>query len=390
MAVQRIGKIDPWRLLWRLTTGDTSLAVLLLVLAGYLVVLTIVPQAPSGVPPSDQWLSQAEVWFGPVTEPLYRIGLFTITASPLPRLLLVLAAFLLAARGIEQAAALGEKGRSRWPLLFPLLAHVGPLLLLLGLLIGLLTGWRAEDVIGRAGDTLIFPGRQGIVLGESDSATRSASLWVRVHITGYGPQLDIHAWDDEGAPLQLQSNPQDPSRANLSLPLRPGDPEVYFAIPSLNVVVRVAAPPNYPLSADMPLTVQVFRTPTGEVIREESFVGETVRMDLTGGKIELGRSRYLLLTVVYDPGFWLKVAGLVIGGIGMAGGLLWPQQRSRLQWALRGGLALLTLAVASLALRSLLSVGMIWDWSPLQAGVTGVWLALCAVGLLLNPAKEGE
>ena len=98
MTAQTALRRDLWRTAWRLATGDRLLAFLLLSLSLYLVALTLVPQLPSASLDADRWLLQAQARFGTATGTMYRLGLFSLTRSPILRLLLVGLSFLLAVR----------------------------------------------------------------------------------------------------------------------------------------------------------------------------------------------------------------------------------------------------------------------------------------------------
>ena len=179
----------PWQTIWRVATSGALLAALFLITAAVLAVSTWFPQ----IPPDDpiayaRQLSEAQARFGETTSLLQGLGLFTIVHSISFRVLLALLGGCLLLRLVEQIDRLhdGHQLREptaewrevphsdlsrladalrrrwyrvldeasllqvdRWPwagALLPL-SHLGALLLLSGLLLAYLWGWRVDPVI---------------------------------------------------------------------------------------------------------------------------------------------------------------------------------------------------------------------------------------------------
>lgn len=359
MALPPPSRPDAWRRVWRIATGNTPLAACLLALALYLLLLAWIPQFASGPAPADRWRAQTR--FGPWTETMYRLGLFTLARSPIVPALLSLLAFLLLLRGADLAEALiirEPAGRRRWEMVFPLLACLGTLTLLSGLLVGSRWGWREEGLIGpETPVSAACPGR------------------LRFYTVGSGPRLTIQATDAPGHPLDLQPTAREAARPELVLYLTPAAPEASFAIPESGLVVRLEA--QGALSARSPIRVEVFRAPGGERVGETVSGEDALSWEVEGVRLEVLRSPYPLVAAACDPGLWLKWAGLVVGTVGMVG---WWAMEGRRK-ALRPVLIALTVAVSGLTGYSLAAHGTLGA-VPFQLEAAALWLVGLAIGLL--------
>ncbi len=354
---------DPWRLVWRTATGNVPLAVCLFVLALYLLLLAWIPQFPAGPATTDRWLVQTR--FGPWTGTMYRLGLFSLAGSPAVSVLLSLLAFLLFLRTVEQADRLrsplvGRGDRSRRADIFPLLAYLGILVLLAGLLIGHRWGWREEGLVG--------------------PETAPSSGQPKQYRMGFGPSLTVRATDDAGRPLKLQQTARDPAQTELILYLTPSSPERSFAIPESGLVVRVGVQGN--LSAHSPILVEVFRAPGGERVQETVVEREDFSLPVNGVHLEISRQPYPILALVDDPGLWLKWMGLIGGTVGLVGMLSLGGRKRRIPGLF---LSVLTVGVAGLAGYSLGTGGTLAAL-PFQLETTALWL----VGLALWLSRQKE
>jgi hypothetical protein len=301
----------------------------------------------------------------------------------------------------------------RWPWaeLLAVLAHVGPLLLLLGLLAGELGGWRAEYLVGAPGEVISVPEHGEITLLDRSSGLGVDEAGVQVYVVGTGPELTVTAEDTEGNLLSLQQTPDASSSRYLRLRLTGAAEDVYFAIPRAGLIVRITPEPEAALDAEMPLRVQVFRSPSGELV-QESVVTENVELTEGGISIQFRRARYLILTAAHDPGHWLKMVGLVVTGLAILGAAVWPARRlwvrrdgsqlagtgdlprgflegseeaRRPKWrprwkdGLRILVGFLAPVVSGAAVWNLAQGGVLWDGSAMQAGMTALWMAGTAV-----------
>ena len=359
---------DPWRRAWRAATGNIPLAVCFFLLALYLLLLAWIPQfSPDGAT-VDRWRVQTR--FGPWTGTLYQLGLFSLARSPAISVLLSLLAFLLLLRGAEQADALRSRIRDRpdrrwWTGLFPLLACLGTLILLTGLLIGARWGWREEGLIGPEPPPL------------SHRAGRTPGLYR----TGFGPSLTVRATDAANRPLKLQQTAREATQTELALYLTPSAPESAFAIPESGLVVRLGVRGD--LSAQSPILVEVFRAPSGERVQETTMEQSPFRLTVDGIVLEIVREPYPLMAAVYDPGWGLKWVGLTLGAIGLVGTLRPGWRKERIPGLL---LFVLTLLVAGLTGYSLATRGAMGAL-PLQLEVSALWLV--GLGVWLIRQKEG-
>lgn len=387
MTLQPAVRRDPWRFLWRLSSGDSLLAATMLVLSLFLAALAFFPQSPYALPPTDLWLAQTQSRFGATTAALYRLGLFSLAQSPLLTLLLAFTGFLLLTRAVDQVARLQQvwpqKGRPFWTCLSTLLTTFGALLLLLGLLIGKMGGWQVDGLVSPTGETLAVPGYGEIALKTTGHSVRSAQPGVTVHVTGSGPRLTLRALDETGRALKLQQAPREPVTDELTFILTADTPEAFFAVPEAGLVVRIMLAPGAALSADAPLRLQAFRSPSGDLVQERELTSEA-ELVLDGVQLAVTRSAYHVLSAVHNPGRWFTTSGIVIGAAGLLGVLtLTPHssQRRRPVLAYRLLTSLLTVAVAGVTLQSLIVSGMIWNRSPLQAGLAALLLSALAAGL---------
>jgi len=359
---------DPWRRAWRAATGNIPLAVDLFLLAFYLLLLAWIPQFSPGPATTDRWLVQTR--FGPWTGTMYRLGLFSLARSPVISVLLSFLAFLLLLRSTEQADALRSRIRDRadrhwWTGLFPLLACLGVLILLVGLFIGTRWGWREEGLIGP--EPPMFPGRAEGTPG--------------LYRTGFGPSLTVRATDAADRPLKLQPTAREAAQTELVLYLTPSAPERAFAVPESGLVIRLGVRGG--LSAQSPILVEVFRAPSGERVQETTMEQSPFRLTVDGIVLEIVRQPYPLMAAVYDPGLGLKGVGLTLGAIGLVGTLRPGWRRGRIPGFL---LSVLTLLVAGLAGYNLATRGGLGAL-PFQLEASALWLV--GLGVWLVRRKEG-
>jgi len=372
----------PWHIGWRLSTRDETLAAILVALALLLLLLAIIPQIPDDPLAADQWLAQVRSRFGPATGLMYRLGFFSLSEAFAPRLLLGLAAFVLLVRAAQRSEALWREGSSsqqtRW-VLSSLLAHLGPILFLLGLLVGHLWGWQAEAVITQEQHVVRFGEQREIVVQKTDAGLQSTEPGVLIHTTGSGPQLTVRAYDAEGDRLGLQRTSREATSQELTLPLTGNAPEGYFAVPEVDIVVRARASAAGGERGSAPVLIQVFRAPTGEIVQQMELGEEEKELTVDGARLEIARTSYTTVAVIHDPGRWLNGIGLLVTVAGLLALLTTKRDTGREEervasLALRLMLALTTLVVAGAGLRDWAEAGTIWNPSPLQLGLTALWL----------------
>jgi len=351
---------DPWRTVWQIVTGDLLLVALLLAVAAGLTLTAWLPQMPAADPVAHaQWLSEAQARFGTATQTMQALGLFTVTYSLGFRALLALLAGCLLLRLIEGGGRLWRsremaepRGEWRGPVdvrlrdvlddlrrrhyrvlrepllvqadhwpwadLFPLLAYAGALLLLVGLLITHLWGWRVEGLIVRSGERITLPGTGKWVTLDEDGRQVTHSPGIVTFVEGRGPGVRASANDGAEKPLSLQLPEADPA-TQLTLALTE---DQYFAIPEVSMVVRLAPQSD---SASTPVRVQFYRSPPGRFITEMvTEKGGSAELTVDEVTLRLTRAPYTRLTATFNPGLWLTAAGLVLLIAGLLGSVAWP------------------------------------------------------------------
>jgi hypothetical protein len=337
----------------------------LLVVAAGLVAAAWLPQMPEGDPVAHaQWLSRTQARFGDATSALQKLGLFSITSSIGFRAALALLAGCLSLRLIEcgdrlrqnramteppgewqklvhvhlpetvdqlrhqqyrvlNASSIFQVDRWPWADGFPLLTHMGALLLLLGLFLACLWGWQFEGLIVQGGENVTLPGTGKWVALDENARRETHSPGVRVFFEEHGPGVRASAADAAGRPLLLQHTPEADPAAYLTVAMTE---DQYFAIPEAQLVVRLTMQPGQTTETHTPVLVQVYRSPPGRLTSEAMMEGY-VELTVEEATLKLASLPYARLTVSFNPGFWPTGAGLALSAAGILGSLIWPQRR---------------------------------------------------------------
>ena len=353
---------DPWRVTWRIVTNDGLLVALLLGVAVGLAATIWLPQMPVADPVAyAQWFSEAQARFGETTPTMETLGLFTVTHSFGFRVLLSLLAGCLLLRLIEeghqlrQHRAMAEPAGAwqaltetrpadaidvlrrrryrilsnpplfqadRWPWadLFPLLTYGSGLLLLVGLLITHLWGWRFEGLIIQGTERVTLPGTEKWVALDDDARTVTHSPGIVTFVQGHGPGLRASATDDTGHALALQQTTETDPVTELTLALTE---DQYFAIPEAQLILRLTPQLGHAIEAHSPVLVQVFRSPPGRLATETIVEGEA-KFTVDGVTLELTSAPYARVTATFNPGLWPTGAALVLLAVGLVGSVAWP------------------------------------------------------------------
>ena len=356
---------DPWQAVWQLATSDGLLVVLLLVIAAGLTITAWLPQMPMADPVAyARRLSEAQARFGKATQTMQTLGLFTIARSFGFRALLALLAGCLLLRLIENGDRLrqsqevmepageweslagvrlpdvidGLRSRhyrvlrqpplfqaDRWPWanVFPLLAHAGGLLLLVGLLLTHLWGWRVEGLIIQSSERVTLHDTEKWVALDDDAHRVTHSPGIVTFVEERVPGVRISAADGTGQPLLLQQTAESNPVTQLTVALTE---DQHIAIPEAQLGVRLAPQPGHAIEAHSPVLVQVYRSPPGQLTSETVVEGDA---ELTVGEVglELISVPYARLTATFNPGLWPTGAGLVILIAGLLGSAAWPVRR---------------------------------------------------------------
>jgi hypothetical protein len=320
---------DVWRAIWQVTTSDGVLVVLLLSIAAGLIITSWLPQVPSTDPAAyARWLSGTQAQFGKATPTMQTLGLFTITRSFSFRALLSLLAGCLLLRLIENSDHLWQsKGTTEiWTDLFPLLAHAGVLLLLLGLLLTHQWGWRVDGLILQSGERITLPDNEKWVALSDDIRKVTHSPGVVTFIEEHGPGVQVNATDGAGHSLPLQTVGAAPV-TQLTVALTE---ERYFAIPEARLGVRLASQLAHTTQAHNSVLVQVYHSPPWRLVTE-TVVEEEAQVTVDDVTLMLTNIPYTQLTAAFNPGRWPTGIGLVFLVIGLLGNVAWPERRFRLR-----------------------------------------------------------
>ena len=268
------------------------------------------------------------------------LGLFTVTRSLGFRTLLALLAGCLALRLIEGGDRLLQKRyrvlsapdaapplfqADRWPWgsLFPVLAHSGALLLLTGLLITHLWGWRVEGLIVQSGEEAALPDAEKWVALDEDIHEITHSPGLVTFVEEYGPGVKVRATDGAGASLSLQQPAGAALATELTIPLAE---DQYLSIPEAQLIVRLSPQPDRVIEAHSPVLIQVYRSPPGHLMTESVVEGDA-ELAVDEVKLELSSAPYARVTATFNPGRWPTGLGLALLGTGIVGSLVWPARR---------------------------------------------------------------
>jgi hypothetical protein len=387
---RRIGSILDT--LWYACSALETLMVLLALLAltvGAAALLTQQPPALQGAA-AERWLASTAAGYLGLGSFLSRIGAFTISGSWWLRILMAALAFNLALRLTVQAAALVQLVRDRRhapsieqtaippahdvrnpqsavpATVGPLLAYTGALVLLAGLFLNGVAGWRSDEItlapgsstaLGRTGAPwLSLEGltgseknpmaRIGLAGGEKEKPAstgqaaagqpvRQGNLWIALRSAG--PALQAVAKDSGGRPLLLQSlEPGDSGGLSqgevadeVHLLFSQTEAEQEFALPSANLTFRVVSYPSLP---EHGINVPVFLVEVYEGDEPapalSDFVVDKAILVLNGSTLDLRRDRYAIVEAAYLPGLIPFLIGWLVLFVGLVLAL-WSRTRAR-------------------------------------------------------------
>jgi hypothetical protein len=321
------------------------------------------PQQPASDADYARWLSQVQARFGGAISAMRVLGVFNITSSIGFRVLLALVSDCLLLRLIEKAYGLRRsqeiteprgdwmevsgrqlrpllmnlrrrryrvaKGNSvfqidRWPLarLFPLLAHIGALLLLSGLLLSRVWGWQVAGLVLQNEQRASLPGAGSWVALTENGGGTTHSSGVVASIDRRGPGVQVRAVGNRGQPLQIRLATEAEPSSEVVIALTD---DRYFAIPEAELIARLT--PWSP-EAYARVDVQVYRSPPGEMVTDTvTEKGGEARLVVEGVTMEFTPAPYALVTATHNPGRWPAGLGLVLLMVGTVGSVIWPAHR---------------------------------------------------------------
>ncbi len=396
--------------LWRAAGGSSATVLLAVVLALTLVVAALFPQQPPGLDGAaeEAWLSATAAAYPGLGPALRQAGIFNLLASPWCRILLAVIAYHLSLRLVNQARTtwlarrqaedpppahgglpsqairlpgplnlaverLADMMARRYPALSlesspeeahiyaerpgpriagPLVAHLGSLCLLLGLLINNTSGWVMSDVAlvpggsARAPHTSLDIGLKAIagdgrtaassVVASGPGGARSGtagyarpfvwgSLWIVQRATG--PALAVMARNASGKPVLLQRATGQETGETLNLPFTASATEQAFAAPELNVIFRVVSYPALPAQgyADPVFLIEAYRgnDPSKPILSRT--VQNDAGLVVDGATFVLRREQHAILKVASVPGLTPLAAGGLLLLVGIVLALWWGQ-----------------------------------------------------------------
>ena len=357
----------PWRVIWEIATSDHWIAALLLSIAVGFAITAWLPQRPVADPIAyARWHSEMQTRFAGSAETMESLGLLSVTQSIGFRILVAFLAVSMALRLVESgdrlrryrqvvepvgewrplanvqlsgvtkalrrqryrisnAAPLIQADRWPWADLFPLLIHVGGLLLLVGLLVTHLWGWRIDDIIVRGGERVDLPYAEAWVALERSGRETTHSPRIVTYVEGKLPGLEIRASDGTDHALLLQQTADTGQVPQLTLSLTE---DQYLAIPAAQLVIRLA--PQLDEAADgacCPVLVQVYRSPSGRLATQTVITEAETELIVGDATLVLTHTPYARLAAVFNPGLWPTGFGLAILIVGLLGGIAWPVRR---------------------------------------------------------------
>jgi hypothetical protein len=469
---------DPWRIAWNILSGDVLLAIALLGVALLMVLSAWLPQAPNSLTAPvvySRWLSGTQIRFGSAFAFLRQIEFFTLERSLALRTLIALATLCLIMRWIaslytgwaarrsplsppltapkvaskasldEIATALerrrfrivregAELRADRFPLAVvgQIITYTGALLVVAGLLISNLAGWRASDLTLGVGQTVpvghgtpyslcldaLDPANVGHVslvqetdvIGEGNLSPEHPLQFngLRVLLRGSGPAIRATATLTGGQVLPLQASATSPSVAELLLLLTQDEPDRYLAAPDAGLVIRLSR-----LAGDSSVRAQIYRSLTGAVVLDGNIPADgQVRTD--GVVFALKAEPYVVIDIMHDPGQLVTLIGAAMLALGLAMSLLWPVRQLAAgadaggTWAMgdtdlvptsdptpRGmrlkrwfanswqvGLTVLSVLAVFVVMRNILRTGILWPVGSTSSAFLAAWLIGCATAVM--------
>jgi len=379
---------NAWQNLWRAAAGERLLAGSALALSILLAFAASLPQTPSGDSAAyARWLSDMQTRFGGAASVLNALGLFDIIHSIVFRALGGVLGLAFVARLVDQLQAFRPVTHimpppdsalnhidapqpagallarlhgyrihetatvtvaDRYPLAngSSIAAHVGALILLIGLALSPLIDRRTEavsaiphsttpvpgtayvlqtsdiDEQGQVGLTLLEDG-QPIVQGTAAPGRPMTAGGIGVYVRDLLPALRVTGRDKDGKTLSLQVRAGDDPAGEVLLTFNADRPDAFFVAPQARLAVRVSLTEQ---AAERRYEVSVYSSPDARLMARAQ-VRPADRLETAGGYLTFADESHATVDVVRAPAQWILVAGATVSMIGLFGLALFPARR---------------------------------------------------------------
>jgi hypothetical protein len=294
--------------LWEGLASPGTTLLILVVLSLVQITALVLPQIPGSATQGTaytRWLAELRPRLGARTGVLAALGLLTVRSSFIMRALLGMLGLLVAVNldGLREAFQNGASRSVRTA--FGLIA-LGGLLTIGGWMAQMVWGWQEPSAIVWPANPIELP-QHGLTL---EQPSGSLGLWrekMGLYVLGRGKHtgFEVSATRADAPMLLLPSVDQEPQQV-LQLTLATQEPEAFFASEEAALIFRVIRLPGE-------VQVQVYRSPSGEIVAETVFNGSEGLQTLTVDDAEVSFTPVKLpyYEIIYNPGALFEALGMV-------------------------------------------------------------------------------
>jgi len=236
--------------------------------------------------------------------------------------------------------------RFSWARWGSVVAHLGMIIAIIGLLVGRRFAWREERIVLSPGETYQIQHAQSVSLRledfEADLYPDGAPQFYRSEVTileqeddvltgvvapnapltyrgmavyqhSHGPVITIEGLDAQGEPISLQAlAPDSALQEQASLRFSEEDNEGYAAVPAQNLILRLVFHPHQASeSGERPaFLVQAYRDGMSDLVFTETLF-ESASLQIEDHSYAIGWEHYAVLDIARDPGFAVTFLGAV-------------------------------------------------------------------------------
>ncbi len=236
--------------------------------------------------------------------------------------------------------------RFSWARWGSVVAHLGMIIAITGLLVGSRFAWREEGIVLSPGETYQIQHAQSVSLRledfEADLYPDGAPRFYRSEVTileqeddvltgvvapnapltyrgmavyqqSHGPVITIEGLDAQGVPISLQAlAPDSALQEQASLRFSEEDNEGYAAVPAQNLILRLVFHPQQASeSGERPaFLVQAYRDGMSDLVFTETLF-ESASLQIEDHSYAIGWEHYAVLDVARDPGLTVTFLGAV-------------------------------------------------------------------------------